>query len=51
MSWGSATYLRFVGGAEGSDALNWGEVVAGSVDVWEGGVPGGVVDSAEAKLG
>lgn len=50
MSWGSATYLRFVDEANESDALNWGEVVGGSADVWEGGVPGGVVDSATVVL-
>ena len=50
MSWGSATYLRFVDGADGSEALNLGEVVVGSVNLWEGGVPGGVVDSAKAVL-
>lgn len=48
MSWGSATYLRFVDEANESGALNWGEVVGGSADVWEGGVPGGVVESATA---
>jgi hypothetical protein len=50
MSWGSTTYLRFVGEASESGALNRGEVVGGSADVREGGVPGGVVDSTEVLL-
>ena len=50
MSCGSETYLRFVGGANESGALDCGEVVGGSADVREGGVPGGVVDSAAAVL-
>lgn len=48
MSWGSATYLRFVDEVNESGALNRGEDEEGSVNVWEGGVPGGVVDSAAA---
>ena len=37
-------------GANESGVLNWGEVMGGNSNVREGGVPGGVVDSASEVL-